>query len=363
MRRAIGPRWTISIALAWVTACAGNSEASHGAPSLDPTGEIDRAIGSCHERLRRDPTLYPALAELGAAHLERAKLTHTVDDLALAQQALTESLRLQNNFEALRISAALLNFQHRFREALRYAQDAHQTLPSDGFSLSLLIESLVGVGDVDAARTLLSSAGEMRSEFHRQSCLARLADADLDWEAAVAAYGAAADEARRQGVPKLEAWACVAAAGIRLDHGDAELALPWLDRAQAATPQNPAILVHRAELALARGESESALSCYEAALRLADDPMTRLSALRIARGPSLLSRARDHFEAAEPRLRASAEAGYEYTWPALAELYFLDGRQMDEARRWLDQSKQSSNASGHDAETILRLKAALGGGI
>src|SRR5688500_6991056 len=104
----------ICVALA---ACAADLRTPPVAAQEDPNDPTVR-IGLYEAKLKQDPTLFAAHAELGSAYLDLARETHDVAWLGKARSELQRSLAIQPNVNALATLASLCNFSHRFACAL-----------------------------------------------------------------------------------------------------------------------------------------------------------------------------------------------------------------------------------------------------
>src|SRR5690349_15249845 len=84
-----------------LTPCgSGQGPAPKASPVHRPSP--DERIAYYERRSADSPELYPVLARLGEAYLERARRSHDPADLAKARDALRRSLAVQESHEALR---------------------------------------------------------------------------------------------------------------------------------------------------------------------------------------------------------------------------------------------------------------------
>ena len=207
-------------------------------------------IATYEKWVKRHPTHYLPRVQLGEAILEQARLTHDPVEIVRARESLLRSLELQPNFRAYRALSALSNFTHQFEDALRWSELASEAVPHDNSLLAQRVESLLGLGRVDAAGRLLADAPQR--DFFGAAARGRWHAASGRIDAAVEAFVLAvglADEAR---VPELAVWARVAAAAVLLDSGRPEEAAPHLERAAARDPESILVSIHLAELRAAR---------------------------------------------------------------------------------------------------------------
>ncbi len=310
---------------------SGQQPPTTASPARRPTP--DERIAYYERRLAEDPQLYPVLARLGDAYLEKVRRSHDPADLARARDALRRSLAVQENDEALRAMAAVANYSHRFEEALSWVSRAAAAAPGDRSLLAMRVESLLGLGRSDEARALFPNDGTIPDDAHSAGAFGTWLAARGQVDDAVAAFRKAAKLARAGKAETLAQWALVSAAGARIDASQLAASRPLLEEAARIDPDDPFYLQHRAELEEAEGHPETALATYEALLARDDDPEIRRIAAGLARRLGRLDDARRHFEAAERSLTRALEAGEVYGLEALARLYHEAGVHTEDARR------------------------------
>ena len=103
----------------------------------------------------RSPADATAYAELGAAYFQRARETGDVSDYQLAEQSLTKSLDLVSvDFSAdvaLGTMASVCMGEHRFTDALSYAQKALSLGTGDVSSFAIVGDAYADMGEYDKA--------------------------------------------------------------------------------------------------------------------------------------------------------------------------------------------------------------------
>ena len=119
-----------------------------------PTG-TDHLIRSGQDTVARRPTDATAYAGLGAAYFQRARETGDVSDYQLAEQSLTKSLDLASaDFSAdaaLGTMAEVCMGEHRFAEALNYAQRALSLGTGDVSPFAIVGDAYADMGEYDKA--------------------------------------------------------------------------------------------------------------------------------------------------------------------------------------------------------------------
>jgi tetratricopeptide (TPR) repeat protein len=119
-----------------------------------PTG-TDHLIQSAQATVARRPTDATAYAGLGAAYFQRARETGDVSDYQFAEQSLTKSLDLVSaDFSAdaaLGTMAEVCMGEHRFADALTYAQRALSLGTGDVSPFAIVGDAYADMGEYDKA--------------------------------------------------------------------------------------------------------------------------------------------------------------------------------------------------------------------
>jgi tetratricopeptide (TPR) repeat protein len=342
-RRLVSGVWLLSWALLpAATAAAQDTKAvrnTAGRAGDDRPDPVER-IRYYEARVAESPELYPALARLGEAYLDRARASHDPRFLTQARAALERSIAIQTNAEALKTMTAVCTYSHRFADALRWARRAAEAHPEDRGITALQVEAHLALGQVDEAGALLSGASPPATSFHDAAARGTWLAAQGRAEEAASSFLQAAERAEAQKARDLAVWARVSSAGVWIDAGKPERARPLLDAVARTDPDDALLQLHQAELHEAEGRPEAALAAYEALLVRGDDPEIHRRAFTLARQLGRRDVARRHFEAAEASFLKAIDAGEVYTLEALARLY-LDAkvhpdRALDLARRNLE---------------------------
>lgn len=122
--------------------------------SPQPT-ESSRMISTAQKAVAADPKSAPALAALGAAYLQRARETADTSDFEQAEKALTASLEIDSTgfaaAGAFETMAAVCMGEHRFDDALAYAQKALSLGSGDVSPFAIVGDAHADMGDYDRA--------------------------------------------------------------------------------------------------------------------------------------------------------------------------------------------------------------------
>ena len=144
-----------------------------------PTG-TERIIRNMQSRVQGNPKDPAAYSALGAAFFQRARETGDVEDFQLAEQSLSKSLELVNaDFSAdaaLSTMAEVCMGEHRFSDAVTYAQKALSLGSGDLSSFAIVGDANADMGEYERAAVAYSrldisgeAAAEPRNVYVRDS--------------------------------------------------------------------------------------------------------------------------------------------------------------------------------------------------
>ena len=140
----------------------------------------ERIIQAMQTRVQRSPKDAAAYSSLGAAFFQRARETGDVEDFQLAEQALNKSLDLNNaDFSAdaaYSTMAEVCMGEHRFSDAITYAQKALSLGSGDLSSFAIVGDANADMGEYERAAIAYSrldisgeSASQPRNVYVRDS--------------------------------------------------------------------------------------------------------------------------------------------------------------------------------------------------
>ncbi|GGU38333.1 tetratricopeptide repeat protein [Lentzea flava] len=149
-------------ALLAVAACASPQAATPAAATQ--TSSLQHNAESLQAKLRRTPQDAAAWAQLGATHVELARVTFDPQHYSRAERALTESLRLkpEGNGEAFIGRGALANARHDFAAARDWGERAAAALPDSPAAQGVLVDALTQLGDDAGASVALQRMLDLR---------------------------------------------------------------------------------------------------------------------------------------------------------------------------------------------------------
>ena len=338
----------LALSCAFAQAAAAEPSSPCGAPD-----EVEAQITFYAEQVRKDERRYPALALLASAHLKRAAWSGDAADIKAARDFARRSIDVQPNLAGLKVLAAAANYGHRFEEALSWCDKAEAAAPGERQVLAMRTEALLGLGRFDELERLLASAPTDERDFYLPACRAQLFAAQGERAKSLETYRKVAELADKAKAAEISLWGRVAAAGVCLDSGHPEEAVPFLKEAEALAADDPDVIVHRAEYDEATGEAAKALAAYKGLLERQCNPELHRRAAQLCREAGDAGRAAAHFTAAERLWRAALDQGEIYPLEGLANLYCDAHVRLDEAVQLAEQNlKHKKDAAAR--ETLQR---------
>ncbi|MDT7789785.1 MAG: hypothetical protein QOF58_8204 [Pseudonocardiales bacterium] len=156
--------WKTIPLLAAVLAVAACASPQAATPAATQTSSLQRNTESLQAKLRRTPADAAAWAQLGATHVELARVTFDPQHYSRAERALAESLRLkpEGNGEAFIGRGALANARHDFASARDWGRRAVSALPDNAQAQGVLVDALTQLGDDAGASVALQRMLDLR---------------------------------------------------------------------------------------------------------------------------------------------------------------------------------------------------------
>src|SRR5580698_3642494 len=157
----------------------------------------DDSIRSLQARVKRNPDDHAGYAALGAAYLQKGRETADAADYELAKNALEKSLDLLSNDPAAAFAmtqmAVVCMVEHRFEDALTWAQRALELGSGDPSPWAIVGDALADMGDYkgasEAYSRLKSSYGsedeKLAFSYQRDSRMSFLRFVDGDTQGAI----------------------------------------------------------------------------------------------------------------------------------------------------------------------------------
>lgn len=303
---------TIVLCLA-VSGCQGPQSSRVATEPVKEAG-IDQRIAFYQKKVG-GPATYPAYARLGMAYAQKARETGNADFYEEAKRCFLKSLGYQRNYEALLGAAIAFSERHQFREALGYAEEAVQTMPSDVDARGILFDTQLALGQVDKAERIVTRMVEELPGFASYTRLTAFRAYKGDLPGAIASMEKAVAAAEGRKLPAgTRAWAEVRLGSLLVEHCQAEQGRAAYGRALAIVPNYYFALEHIAELEAAQGRIQEAAGIYEKLLRTLPDPNYRvaLAELYDALGQAQKAREQRALAAADWQKKIAAGAQSEF---------------------------------------------------
>ena len=329
-----------------------------GVPPPPPEPTVNQRITYYQRKLEKHPTLFAVYALLAAAYVDKARITGEPQWLRLAETNLEKSLKIQPNFDAYKGMAALYGFRHRFAEALRWAE---RTQPNEENTdiTAIMVEARLGLGEIDQAEKLLPPWDANPKDFYTAASMAAVLKEKKLYNEARAAYIKAERFALEQKATSIAVWARTNAAGMLIDSGQADRALPDLEAATVMQKDNPVLRLHWAEYREALGESTRAYEILKTLAKETPHPAYSHRAYRLALKLDDPAAAKKYFTAAEQNYRRSLKEKEIYALGSLAQLYCDAGTRLDEALQLAQRNIKKYKRDKEATDTLACVESKL----
>jgi tetratricopeptide (TPR) repeat protein len=280
------------------------------------------------------PGTYPIYARLGMAYLDRYRETGNTGDWDKAVSALRQSLKYQQNFEALLGLAMVLSERHHFAEALPYAEEARRAKPSDIEAAGTLFDIQLALGNVAAADKIVQEMLSALRGFHALSRLAALREYQGDLHGALEAMKEARDEAARTKLPpNIVAWSEVRVGALHVANCEAQEARDAYERALRIVPGFPFAREHLAEWHAAQGHWPEAEPMFRELLKTHATPAYHLALAEALDARQQTTAAKTEKTKARDAMLAAERGGAKDQFRPLA-LFYLDAGNAAEGLRF-----------------------------
>jgi tetratricopeptide (TPR) repeat protein len=292
-----------------------------------PQSDTDARIRFYKARLG-GPGTYPAYARLGASYIQKGRETGRQSYYDEAVKYLSTSLGYQRNFEALLWLASAQLARHEFREALNYAQEAVETMPTHLSAQGVLFDSYLALGDFQNAEAVAEKMLSLKVGFDSYGRLAAVREYRGNLTGAVEAMEKACGFANGPTAPvETRAWCEVRLGSLHLlAHCATEKTEAAYQRALQLLPDYHRAIEHLAELRAAQSRHNEAIALYHKVLRATADPTYRLALADVYDMQGSSRAAGGERKLALAELRNLAKRGSR-AYLRLLALLLLDGRE------------------------------------
>jgi tetratricopeptide (TPR) repeat protein len=225
------------------------------------TSTLDRRISAAQAKLARQEQDPRTWAELGAAYVEKTRITANPAYYPKAEGALRTSLVQQPeaNGPALTGMGALANARHDFAAARSFGEQARAVLPDTAEVYGVLTDAYTQLGDTAAATAALQRMLDLKPGV---SSFARAAY-EFELHGRVDDARRALDRALADAVDPADIAFCRYRLGeLAFDNGDVDTAARHYEAGLLVVPDDPPLLQGKAKVAAARGRTSEALAGY-----------------------------------------------------------------------------------------------------
>jgi tetratricopeptide (TPR) repeat protein len=249
-----------------------------------PTG-TERIIRKMQSRVQSTPKDPAAYSALGAAFFQRARETGDVEDFQLAEQSLNKSLDLVNaDFSAdaaLSTMAEVCMGEHRFTDAITYAQKALSLGSGDLSSFAIVGDANADMGEYERAAVAYSrldisgeAAAEPRNVYVRDSRTSYLKFVSGDTPGAIRLMQSAVAAGTEARLPAENlAWLYFELGEYEFQAGDAAAANDAYLNALNIHPGDYRALAGLGKLRGNQGRYAEAIKLYQSAIAVVPMPM------------------------------------------------------------------------------------------
>lgn len=243
------------------------------APAGSPSDSLSRSIAAAQAALQRKPDDAVAWATLGAQYVEQARVTADPSYYPKSQEALERSLSItpDGNDLALTGQGALANARHEFSAAADHARAALAVNAYSATAHGVLADALTQLGDYDGATAAVQQMLDLKpgvASFTRASYDLELhGNVDAARRVLQQALAAATD-------PGDKAYCHTYLGELAFSTGDLDGAEREYEAGLTLTPDEPGLLLGRARVQAARGETEAAVAGYQRVVDLRPLPGT-----------------------------------------------------------------------------------------
>jgi tetratricopeptide (TPR) repeat protein len=206
-----------------------------GAAGAPGGGSLEGRIASLQARVAEDPRDWRALALLGLAAVQEARVTADPSWYSRAEEALERSLRVapEDNFPALLGMGALALARHDFAGALAWGRQAHEANPDSAHALGVVGDALVELGRYREAFRTFQRMVDLRPDLASYARASYALELQGDVRGALRAMRLAFGAA---GTPPDAAWAAHQVGELHWSVGEVERAGRWYRRALGLDP-------------------------------------------------------------------------------------------------------------------------------
>jgi len=226
----------------------------------------DRNISAAQGIIEKQPADSKGYNMLSAAFMQKARETGDFSFNARAEESLKHSFRVApDNYDGIKLQAALLLNFHRFSEALQVARRAQAINPRDHDVYGAMVDALVELGDYQGAVDAAQKMVDLRPDTASYSRISYLRSLHGDTKGAIEAMKMAAGSASPANHESI-AWCRVHLGDELMNDGKLKEAEREYDHALYAFPDYHLALAAKARARYAAGDTDNAIIFYKRAV-------------------------------------------------------------------------------------------------
>ena len=253
---------------------------------LDPTSETDKQIQTLQDHVKEAPGDYAGYDQLGSAFFQKARETGDIAFYDLAEQTLNKALALApQDFRAadpLVHMALVYMGEHRFSDALTYAQKAIGTGSGNLAAFAIEGDAYTDMGDYDEAATAYNIVQSLGRAILSPVALAYMSDSRIaylcylrgDSAEAIRLMKSAIAAALQTNVPRENlAWLYFELGERYFQAGDLGNAALSYQSGITADPNHYRSLAGLAKVRAAQGKLEESIELYQSSIAVIPFPV------------------------------------------------------------------------------------------
>lgn len=263
------PGIVIGIILAFIvlgfSKTASKPESALLQPVSGSTTVADRSIREAQGAIENKPADSKGYNLLAAAFLQKSRETGDFSFNARAEESLKQSFRVDpDNFEAIKLNAAILLNYHRFADALRETQRAMAINTKDHEVLGAMVDAQVELGNYQEAVDAAQKMVDLRPDTAAYSRISYLRSLHGDPPGAIEMMRKAAESANPLNAESI-AWCRVHLGDELMNTGKNAEAEKEYDHALYLFPDYHLALAAKARARYAAGDMDNAVKFYKQA--------------------------------------------------------------------------------------------------
>jgi tetratricopeptide (TPR) repeat protein len=223
---------------------------------------LDRTIAELEARLAQSPGQAAVAVRLAEALLRQSRVANNPGLAVRAEDALRAGLEAEPaHYEALRMMGTVLLSQHRFHDAIAFAERAQRVEPRDTWNLGVIGDAYLELGDYDRAFDRFDQMMKLRPSAAAYARVSYSRELQGDLEGALRLMRMAVDATTAHD-PESQAWHRAQAGDLLFQLGRLDAAEREYRHAAHHFPEHPFAVAGLARVQTARHDYRGALDLY-----------------------------------------------------------------------------------------------------